>query len=80
MTKTIDQMPLFPDEATIALAVLGPKRAKDWPHIAKFLEDKHAFPRVDKLMGGRYWLAAASCVDAEFAAPSHHPAQTPSLS
>jgi hypothetical protein len=57
MTKTIDQMPLFPDEATIALAVLGPKRAKDWPHIAKFLEDKHAFPRVDKLMGGRYWPA-----------------------
>ena len=27
-------MPLYPDEATIAAQVVGPKRAKDWPGIA----------------------------------------------
>ncbi len=37
---TPDQMPLYPDEVTIAIAVLGAKRAKDWPSIAKFLTDK----------------------------------------
>ena len=55
-----DEMPLFPDEATIAVAVLGPKRAKDWPRIAKFLEDKKGLPRVDELMGGRYWPAVVA--------------------
>jgi hypothetical protein len=28
---TVDQMPLYPDEAVIAVAVLGPRRAKEWP-------------------------------------------------
>ncbi len=35
----IEDMPLFPDEKAIALAVMGPKRAKDWPALARFLED-----------------------------------------
>jgi len=50
---TMDQMPLYPDEATIAVAVLGLKRAKEWPSIAKFLQDKDGLPPVDKQMGGR---------------------------
>jgi hypothetical protein len=54
---TTDIMPLYPDEATIAVAVLGSKRAKQWSSIARFLEDKHGLPRVDELMGGRYWPA-----------------------
>jgi len=54
---TMDQMPLYPDEAMIAVAVLGSKRAKQWSSIARFLEDKHGLPRIDELMGGRYWPA-----------------------
>jgi hypothetical protein len=52
-----DHIPLYPDEETIALEVMGPKRAKDWPAKAKYLEDKHGLPRVDELMGGRFWPA-----------------------
>jgi hypothetical protein len=54
---TADEMPIYPDEAMIAVAVLGPKRAKDWPSIAKFLQDKDGLPPIDKQMGGRYWPA-----------------------
>jgi hypothetical protein len=53
-------IPLYPDEATIALLVLGPKGAKDWPRVAQFLEDKHGLPRVDELMGGRFWPAVVA--------------------
>jgi hypothetical protein len=53
-------MPLYPDEATIAAAVLGSKRAKQWSSIARFLEDKEGLPRVDPQMGGRYWPAVAA--------------------
>jgi hypothetical protein len=54
---TLDQMPLYPDEAAIAAAVLGNKRAKDWPRIAAHLEAKHELPPVDAEMGGRFWPA-----------------------
>jgi hypothetical protein len=47
---------LYPSESEIATLVLG-KRAKDWPATARYLEDKHGLPRVDELMGGRYWPA-----------------------
>jgi hypothetical protein len=47
---------LYPSESEIAVLVLG-KRAKDWPTTARYLEDKHGLPRVDELMGGRYWPA-----------------------
>jgi hypothetical protein len=50
-------MPLYPDEAAIAVAVLGHKRAREWPRIAKHLEDKHGLPPVDAEMGGRFWPA-----------------------
>jgi hypothetical protein len=51
---TADEMPLYPDEAAIAVAVLGPKRAKDWSRIAAHLEAKHGLPPVDAEMGGRF--------------------------
>jgi hypothetical protein len=57
---TLDQMPLYPDEAAIAVAVLGPKRAKDWPRIAQHLEDKHGLPPVDPEIGGRFWPAVVA--------------------
>lgn len=52
----IDAMPLYPDEKAIARAVMG-SRAKDWPAKARFLEDTDGLPRVDVLMGGRFWPA-----------------------
>jgi hypothetical protein len=57
---TREQMPLYPDEAMIAAAVLGPKRAKSWPRIASYLEDKQGLPRLDELMGGRFWPAVVA--------------------
>jgi hypothetical protein len=57
MTKPPDHIPLFPDEETVAIEVMGPKRARDWPEKARYLEDKHGLPRVDELMGGRFWPA-----------------------
>src|SRR5262249_11484139 len=57
MSKPVDHMPLFPDEDTIAREVMGPRRAKDWPEQDRYLEDKHGLPRVDELMGGRFWPA-----------------------
>jgi len=56
----MDQMPLYPDETTIAVAVLGSKRAKQWSSIAKFLEDKDGLPRVDPQMGRPWWRISGS--------------------
>lgn len=57
MTRSVEPIGLFPDEDRIALEVMGPKRAKDWPEKARYLEDKHGLPPVDTLMGGRFWPA-----------------------
>lgn len=54
--------PLYPTESEIAVLVLGVKRAKEWPSIAKFLEDKEGLPAIDMQLGGRFWPA----VDAYF--------------
>lgn len=52
-------MPLYPTEAQIARAVLG-DRAKEWKRIAKTLEDKEGLPRINELMGGRFWPAVVA--------------------
>jgi hypothetical protein len=57
MTKPGEHLPLYPDEETIAIEIMGARRAKDWPEKARYLEDKHGLPRVDGLMGGRFWPA-----------------------
>lgn len=49
--------PLYPSEAEIAVMVMGPKRAKEWPSKARFLTDKEGLPPIDPFMGGRYWPA-----------------------
>lgn len=55
----VPSMPLYPTEAQIARAVLG-SRAKDWAMIAKCLEDKEGLPRINELMGGRFWPAVVA--------------------
>lgn len=57
-----DRVPLYPSESELAILVLGTKKAKEWPRIASYLENKLGLPRVDGLMGGRFWPA----VDAYF--------------
>lgn len=48
-------VPLYPSESEIAALVMGSKRAREWPAKARYLEDKQGLPRIDELMGGRYW-------------------------
>lgn len=51
-----EPIPLFPSEAALARAIVGPDCVKDWPEIAQQLE-RRGFPRVHPLMGGRYFPA-----------------------
>jgi hypothetical protein len=46
---------LYPDEAKLARLVLG-QRAREWPAKAMVLE-REGLPRIDPLMGGRFWPA-----------------------
>jgi hypothetical protein len=55
-----DHIPLYPSEDEIAVLVLGSMRAKDRPRVASYLEDKDGLPRVDELMGGRFWPAVVA--------------------
>jgi hypothetical protein len=50
------EIPLFPTEAHIARLVLGPGRGGEWKGIAHVLE-RQGLPKIDHLMGGRYWPA-----------------------
>jgi hypothetical protein len=59
LNLSMQEIPLYPTEAQIARAVLG-SRAKDWPRVAKVLEDKEGLPRINELMGGRFWPAVVA--------------------
>ena len=59
-----DVIPLYPDEETIALLVLGPSRAKEWKAVAVILE-REGLPRIDTFMGGRYWPAVRAFFDSK---------------
>jgi hypothetical protein len=52
---------LYLDEDAIARRVLGPN-ARQWSDIAAVLE-REGLPRVDPLMGGRYWPAVKEFLD-----------------
>ena len=46
------EMPLFPCEADIARAILGPGRVSEWKAIAIILE-RHGLPMKDPVFGAR---------------------------
>jgi hypothetical protein len=46
---------LYPDETKVGRLILG-ERAREWPAKAALLE-REGLPRVDPLMGGRFWPA-----------------------
>lgn len=55
-------MPLFPDEADIARAVLGPRGARDWKTIVPSLK-RQGFLRMDPVFGARYRPAVKAWMD-----------------
>ncbi|TXN64470.1 hypothetical protein FV230_18405 [Methylobacterium sp. WL6] len=63
---------LYPDENEIARAVLGPGRARTWPGLAVVLE-RGGFPKVDVMMGGRYWPAVKAFLDRRHHVGDHAP-------
>jgi hypothetical protein len=58
--KVWDDFPLFRNEEEIATLVIGKDRAKEWPRIAKLLEDEDDFPPIDRYVGARYWPAVSA--------------------
>ena len=55
LAETCTDETLYPSEAIVARLVLG-DRAKEWPDKAVLLE-RDGLPRIDPLMGGRFWPA-----------------------
>ena len=55
-------VPLYPDERTLAALVVGQERAKEWTGIAAALE-RQGFPPINPLFGGRYWPAVRHWLD-----------------
>jgi hypothetical protein len=65
ITITLDRLPLFADDASIGLALLGPGRAREWDKIADLLESR-GLPKIDTLMGGRYVPAVKAFFDRDY--------------
>lgn len=63
--QPLDQLPLYPTEEQLALALLGPERAKEWPTIAK-TEEKAGLPRISHQYGGRYRPAVKAFYDRRY--------------
>jgi hypothetical protein len=61
----LDRLPLFADDKAIGGALLGPKRACEWPAIASLLESR-GLPKIDMLMGGRYVPAVKAFFDRDY--------------
>lgn len=77
MSRIAEQwMPLYPREAQIARAVLGPNREGDWAAIAT-LEERYGLPMIDALYGGRYWPAVLAYFDRRWGLRKDHVAAVP---
>jgi hypothetical protein len=46
---------LYPDDAELGMLLLGKDRAHRFPEIV-MIEERHGFPRMDPLYGGRSWF------------------------
>ena len=57
-----EYLPLFATDSIISAALLGPDRVREWRQIAPLLEAR-GLPKVDQLMGGRYWPAVRAFFD-----------------
>lgn len=57
-----EDLPLFADDGTIGIAVLGPGRAAEWGPYATALE-RVGMPSIDSTHGGRYTPAVKAFYD-----------------
>jgi hypothetical protein len=60
-----EYLPLFATDSIISAALLGPDRVQEWRQIAPSLEAR-GLPKVDQLMGGRYWPAVRAFFDHQY--------------
>jgi hypothetical protein len=56
LAAALNDLPLYPSEAEVAAAVLGPGRVREWKALAVLLE-REGLPSIDPVMGGRSWQA-----------------------
>jgi hypothetical protein len=61
MTRGPEPASLYPSENEIARCVLG-RNAKQWPTLAPLWE-REGLPRIDPLVGCRYWPAVKAWHD-----------------
>lgn len=61
----LDQLPLFADEKSLSEAIMGRGRYAEWRAIVPLLEHR-GLPKIDALMGGRYWPAVKAFFDREY--------------
>ena len=62
LANTHERPSLYLSEPEIAYLVLPSTKAQEWPNIAAVLE-REGLPRIDPIMGGRYWLAVRAWLD-----------------
>ena len=60
--RALESLPAFPTEDELGKALLGPRRARDWPALAPLLE-RRGLPKIDDTMGGRYVPAVKAFFD-----------------
>jgi hypothetical protein len=72
MGRALTIVPLYPSEDELARLVMG-DRAQLWRERVQVLE-RHGFPPIDPLMGGRYLPAVRKFLDSR-----HGLAQTPDI-
>ena len=63
--KALDSLPLFATDEAIGAMLLGPKRMREWPQIARLLEAR-GLPKVDQMMAGRYVPAVIDFFDRQY--------------
>ena len=73
---TLDALPLFADDAAIGRALLGTARAGEWKQLAPLYEAQ-GLPKIDPVMGGRYWPAVISFFDRQYNLIQITPAASP---
>jgi hypothetical protein len=63
--KGLDNLPLFATDEVLGASLLGADRVQEWRQIVSLLEAR-GFPKVDKLMGGRYVPAVVAHFDHQY--------------
>jgi hypothetical protein len=62
VSRRLTAPPLYCTEEQVAELVLGPGHLRDWRDRVVVLE-RQGLPRIDPLMGGRYWPAVLAFFD-----------------